>query len=180
MCCRCTSTRFANTHQSEGLKGVAATGRFTSAVLAPRARIRARGGAERIPLLGAGRGVLARDGWGIGHWYAIKEDYLFWHQARTAAIRKGGDLTSLETNEEWTWKRSWLPRILHGYLLGGYQLSRSPSPSDGWKWLTGGGVQRDWMVMDDNPCGASPAGIEDDRQDYLHTCCQETGWGGCA
>ncbi|MFN9125707.1 MAG: dockerin type I domain-containing protein, partial [bacterium] len=114
---------------------------------------------------------------GNGHWYAINESFAFWNEARAAALLQGGDLTSLETNEEWTWMRSWLPRILHGYLLGGYQLPRSPSPSDGWKWLTGGDVQRDWMVMDDNPCGASPAGIEDDQQGYLHTCCQETGWG---
>jgi hypothetical protein len=114
---------------------------------------------------------------GNGHWYAINESSPFWHEARAAASLQGGDLTSLETNEEWTWMRSWLPPILHGYLLGGYQLPRSPSPSDGWKWRTGGDVQRGWMVMDDNPCGASPAGIEDDQQDYRHTCCQETGWG---
>ena len=114
---------------------------------------------------------------GNGHWYEVNLDYHGWNAARTAALARGGDLASLETNAEWNWTRTWLPSVLHGYLIGGRQLPKSSSPSDGWKWLTGGDVQREWMLMDDNPCGIYPANVEDDQQDYLHTCCGETAWG---
>jgi hypothetical protein len=114
---------------------------------------------------------------GNGHWYEVNLDYHGWNAARTAALAIGGDLASLETNAEWNWTRTWLPSVLHGYLIGGRQLPKSSSPSDGWKWLTGGDVQREWMLMDDNPCGIYPANVEDDQQDYLHTCCGETAWG---
>jgi len=109
---------------------------------------------------------------GNGHWYAIHNDYTNWTNARSQALAVGADLASLATLEEWMWARAWLPSILHGYLLGGRQLPNSKSPDEGWFWLTGEPVQTEWMVMDDNPCGSSPPGVEDMQQDFLHTCCE--------
>jgi hypothetical protein len=109
---------------------------------------------------------------GNGHWYGISVDYTSWTTGRTQAISIGGDLASLGSGSEWMWARAWLPSILHGYWLGGRQLPNSASPSSGWYWLTGEAIQLEWMVMDDNPCGASAPGVEDMQQDYLHSCCE--------
>jgi hypothetical protein len=113
----------------------------------------------------------AADG-GNGHWYGISAEYTNWTEARVRALAAGGDLASLSTNAEWFWVRGWLPSILHGYWLGGRQQPNSATPSSGWFWLTGEPVQTEWMVMDDNSCGASPADVENMQQDYLHTCCE--------
>jgi hypothetical protein len=109
---------------------------------------------------------------GNGHWYGISTDFTGWTTGRTQALSVGGDLASLSTNSEWMWARAWLPSILHGYWLGGRQQPNSASPSSGWFWLSGEAIQPEWMVMDDNPCGASAPGVEDMQQDYLHTCCE--------
>ncbi len=113
----------------------------------------------------------AEDG-GNGHWYAISAGYSGWAVARETALRVGADLAGTETNPEWLWVRSWIPSILHGYWLGARQQPFSPSPSEGWYWLSGAPLSQDWMIMDDNPCGASPPGVEDMQQDFLHTCCE--------
>jgi hypothetical protein len=115
---------------------------------------------------------------GMGHWYAISAGYSGWAAARANAVEIGADLASMETNPEWLWVRSWIPSILHGYWLGAQQTLNSPNPSDGWRWLTGSSVSRDWIVMDDNPCGSSPSGVEDMQQDFLHVCCENypQGW----
>jgi hypothetical protein len=118
-----------------------------------------------------------KDG-GNGHWYAISAGGSGWAAARGNALSIGADLASMETTQEWLWARSWLPSILHGYWLGAQQMPSSPTPSAGWRWLTGGPVDQAWMFMDDNPCGSSPPGVEDMQQDFLHTCCENSpeGW----
>jgi hypothetical protein len=115
---------------------------------------------------------------GNGHWYAISVGQSGWAAARGNALSIGADLASMETNPEWLWVRSWLPSMLHGYWLGARQIPNSPTPSAGWRWLTGGPVDQAWMVMDDNPCGSSPPGVEDMQQDFMHTCCEfyPQGW----
>ncbi len=115
---------------------------------------------------------------GNGHWYWIRPEQSGWSAAKAAAEGLGAHLACMESEEEWQWTRGWLPSILHGYWLGGYQLPNSQSPSSGWRWLSGGAVAEAWMFMDDNPCGSSVPGVENMQQDFLHVCCEAypQGW----
>ena len=109
---------------------------------------------------------------GNGHWYQLELSPMGWSVARSAALAKGGDLASLETDAEFNWVRVTIPGHpwpSEGCHLGGIQASSSPSPDAGWSWLTGGEVAiQITLDFDDNPCGQGCCG-ENNEQNFLHS-----------
>jgi hypothetical protein len=106
---------------------------------------------------------------GNGHWYELRLDELSWQAARRAALRAGGDLASLETPTEWHWAAAHFdsgPRW--DILVGGVQLPDSAAVDAGWFWLTGVPVEGIPTEFDDNECGFSSPGIENNEQNLLH------------
>ena len=108
---------------------------------------------------------------GNGHWYAVDATESGWIGARARAIARGADLASLESEAEWTAVVANLPTVYIGYLVGGTQASGSGSTDSGWSWLTGTPIAANMLLADDNPCGVFTPGIEDNQQNFLHTCC---------
>jgi hypothetical protein len=109
---------------------------------------------------------------GNGHWYRMELSPMGWSVARTAALAKGGDLASFESDAEFSWVRTTIsghPWPSEGCHLGGVQTPSSPSPDAGWSWLTGGQVSLQVNLdFDDNPCGQGCCG-ENNEQNFLHS-----------
>ena len=109
---------------------------------------------------------------GNGHWYQLELSPMGWSVARSAALAKGGDLASLESDAELSWVRTTIPGHpwpSEGCHLGGFQAPSSPSPDAGWSWLTGGPLDLQITFdFDDNPCGQGCCG-ENNEQNFLHS-----------
>ena len=102
---------------------------------------------------------------GNGHWYRLHTGPLIWTAARAQAQAMGGELVTLESVAEQQWLGIHVPAGF--FLAGGIQDEDARSVSSGWRWVTGGVIDGFSFSFDDNPCGASPSGVEDGQQDYL-------------
>jgi hypothetical protein len=83
---------------------------------------------------------------GNGHWYAFNASLTSWHDARSIALGRGGDLASLSSTPE---REFWMSRIPIGAgapgcagctWLGGFQDRSAPEysePGGGWRWSDG-------------------------------------------
>ena len=83
---------------------------------------------------------------GNGHWYAFNASITSWHDARSIALGRGGDLASLSSTPE---REFWMSRIPIGAgapecagctWLGGFQDRSAPEysePGGGWRWSDG-------------------------------------------
>ena len=91
---------------------------------------------------------------GNGHWYAviIEQETTAWTAARSAAMERGGDLASLESEMEQQWAftsfgpdpypNAWNNQLQpaatqFGPWIGGVQDPDGEEPLGGWHWLTG-------------------------------------------
>jgi hypothetical protein len=83
---------------------------------------------------------------GNGHWYAFNASLTSWHDARSIALGRGGDLASLSSTLE---REFWMSRVPIGAgapgcagctWLGGFQDRSAPEysePGGGWRWSDG-------------------------------------------
>jgi len=102
---------------------------------------------------------------GNGHWYQLRTAPLIWTAARAQAQSMGADLVTLESAAEQQWLTVHVPAGF--FLAGGIQDANAKSVSSGWRWLSGGVIEGFAVSFDDNPCGASPSGVEDGQQNYM-------------
>ncbi|MCH2134096.1 MAG: hypothetical protein MK116_10140 [Phycisphaerales bacterium] len=113
------------------------------------------------------------DDGGNGNWYqAIKPGPTTWAESRSTALARGGDLTSMETDEEITWVFNTIasnPGLWYynatendGPYIGGFQDPSAPDydePAGGWYWLTGTPLQTNYW---------GPGQPNYASQDHLH------------